>query len=71
MTDAQPQPGDPCPRCGNVITVYCTRLVDGYRVRYLGCRRRGDRPGGCGKCYGKLVEEVGSTELRRKPAAAA
>jgi hypothetical protein len=46
--DMQAKPGDVCPQCGGVLTVYCTKRIGQFRKRFLACRRRSDRAGGCG-----------------------
>ena len=48
QSNNQAQPGDTCPQCGNLMTVYCTKRIGSSKVRYIGCRKRGDRIGGCG-----------------------
>lgn len=40
------QSGDPCPECGNRLSVLNTKTAGASRVRYLGCRACGHRPEG-------------------------
>lgn len=58
------QLGASCTACGSgFYSVYCTKTDGPFRRQYLACRKRGDRPGGCGCCPpdNLLVSRIGST----------
>jgi len=52
-----PQPGDPCPTCGDVFIVGNSKRRAGYQVQYLECRS-------CGQSAGRRV--VPSATIRRR-----
>lgn len=43
--DTDYRPGDPCPKCGNSMSVVGSFVGDSFRYRYVGCRAE---RGGCG-----------------------
>lgn len=59
------QLGASCTNCTTgFYSVYCTKSDGPFRRQYLCCRKRGDRPGGCGCCPAGniLVSRIGSTD---------
>lgn len=43
-TADHPVSGDDCPQCNGRLSIVDSRVRDGHRIRFLGCRSCGHRP---------------------------